>query len=113
MSIGLEDPRDTTKLIGVATITNESICGSALHRRSWGDWNHVINPVTSRSVKDVLATWAIAANTMKADGLATALFFVPPEKLGHLADFRYCVFYSDGSVRFSDDGTIKIFTDNN
>jgi thiamine biosynthesis lipoprotein len=112
MDIGLEDPRDTTKLIGVATVKNAAICGSAVSRRAWQDWNHVVNPKTSRPVDDIIATWVISDNAMKADGLATALFFVPPDKLRHLADFKYCIMYTDGRIKVTNDETIKIFTEN-
>ncbi len=112
MDIGLEDPRDPTKLIGVATVKDAAICGSAINRRAWNDWNHIINPKTSKPVEEVIASWVICDNAMQADGLATALFFVAPDKLRHLADFKYCIMLSDGSVKFTNDQTIKIFTEN-
>jgi len=111
MKIGLEDPRDPSKLIGVVNIQNESICGSAVHRRAWGDWHHVINPKSSSPVHDIIATWVISDSAMQADGLATALFFVTPDKLQHLASFKYCIMYKDGSVEVSDDEAITIFTE--
>ena len=111
MKIGLEDPRDPSKLIGVASIQNESICGSAVNRRAWGDWHHVINPKSSSPVSDIIATWVISDNAMQADGLATALFFVAPAKLQHLAPFRYCIMYKDGGIKMTNDKTITIFTE--
>jgi thiamine biosynthesis lipoprotein len=112
MDIGLEDPRDPTKLIGVATVKDAAICGSAVNRRAWKDWHHVVNPKTSRPVDNIIATWVICDSAMRADGLATALFFVTPDKLQHLADFKYCIMYSDGSIKVTNDETIKIFTEN-
>lgn len=111
IDIGLEDPRDPTKLIGLATVKNAAICGSATNRRAWHSWHHILNPKTSRPVNDIMATWVICDSAMQADGLATALFFVTPDKLQHLASFKYCIMYSDGSLKFTDDGTIKIFTE--
>ncbi len=111
MEIGLEDPRNPTKLIGVATVKDAAICGSAISRRAWQDWHHIINPKTSRPVGDIIATWVICGSAMQADGLATALFFVRPDKLQHLADFKYCIIFSDGSVKVTDDESIKIFTE--
>lgn len=112
MDIGLEDPRDPTKLIGVATVKNAAICGSAASRRAWDDWHHIISPKTSRPVSNIIATWVICDNAMWADGLATALFFVTPDKLQGLADFKYCIMYSDGSIKVTSDETIQIFTEN-
>ena len=112
MDIGLEDPRDPTKLIGVATVKNVAICGSAISRRAWKDWNHIINPRSLQPAKTIIATWVICDTAMKADGLATALFFVTPDKLKDLANFKYCIMYSDGSLKVTDDQAIKIFTEN-
>jgi len=112
MDIGLEDPRDSTKLIGVATVKDAAICGSAVSRRAWKDWHHIISPKTSRPVDSIIATWVICDSAMRADGLATALFFVAPDKLQHLADFKYCMMYSDGSIKVTSDESIKIFTEN-
>ena len=112
MDIGLEDPRDPTKLIGVASVKNMAICGSAISRRAWRNWNHIINPRSSQPAETVIATWVICDTAMKADGLATALFFVEPDALKGLADFKYCIMYSDGSLKVTDDEMIKIFTEN-
>ncbi|MDB5167099.1 MAG: ApbE-like protein thiamine biosynthesis lipoprotein [Candidatus Saccharibacteria bacterium] len=110
MRIGLQSPHDETQLIGVATIKNESICGSAITRRAWGDWHHIINPKTAKPVDDIIATWVIADNAMHADGLATALFFVSPEKLNQLTQFEYCIIYRNGTVK-SVGQKIELFTE--
>jgi thiamine biosynthesis lipoprotein len=75
--IGLENPHDQTRVLGVAQLQDASLCASASNRRKWGDkWHHIINAKTGEPANDVLATWVIADSTMVADGLATALFFV-------------------------------------
>lgn len=109
LRVGLQDPLDSTKLIGVATIKDESICGSAVTRRTWGQWHHIINPSTSKPVDDVIAVWVIAKRAMHADGLATALFFVPPERLKNLVKFDYCIVRSDGKIQVSDHSKIELF----
>jgi thiamine biosynthesis lipoprotein len=76
--IGLENPYDTTSVIGTAELTDSSLCGSAINRRAWGEWHHIINPKSGKPIQDIVATWVTADTTMLADGLATALFFVPP-----------------------------------
>ncbi|TAL14093.1 FAD:protein FMN transferase [Patescibacteria group bacterium] len=109
MRVGLQSPYDDTQLIGVATIKNESICGSAVTRRAWGNWHHIINPKTARPVEDIIATWVIADSAMHADGLATALFFVAPEQLRQLVDFEYCIIYRNGTVKTKGQ-KIELFT---
>jgi thiamine biosynthesis lipoprotein len=106
--IGLEDPHDPTKIIGIATVANQSICGSSINKRAWADWNHIINPKTARPVSDVIATWVIADTAMHADGLATALFFVSPELLQNLMPFDYCIVHSDGTIRISNSSNIEL-----
>ena len=101
--IGLENPYDTSSVIGVVPVAGASLCASATNRRSWGDgWHHVVDPHTSRPVDAIVATWVIADTAMLADGLATALFFVEPEKLNQW-DFTYVRLRADGTVERSPD----------
>lgn len=79
--IGLENPYDPSEVIGSVAIENASICASSSNRRRWGQWHHIVDPRSLKPVDKVVASWVIAPTTMEADGLATALFFVSPEKL--------------------------------
>lgn len=75
--IGLENPYDTTSVIGVANVQNTSLCASASNRRRWGnDLHHVLDGRTGQPTNNVVATWVVADSTMVADGLATALFCI-------------------------------------
>jgi thiamine biosynthesis lipoprotein len=107
--IGLEDPRDATQLLGVATVTNASICGSSISRRAWGNWHHIINPNLSQPVDTVIATWVIADTAMQADGIATALFFVEPKKLIDLLPFEYCIVLKNGVIHTGGGTSIELF----
>jgi FAD:protein FMN transferase len=98
LRIGLEDPRDTSRVIGVAEIKNQSICGSAGNRRKWGDFHHIINPKTLTSPSEILAVWVISRKGLLADALATCLFFIPPEKLLSYYEFEYVILNADSSV---------------
>ena len=100
--IGLENPYDETKIIGVAEVRNRSLCASASNRRAWRDMHHIISPRTLEPVEKVIATWVIADNTMVADGLATALFFVDsPEVLLTHFDFSYVRIMRDETIDYS------------
>lgn len=79
--IGLENPHDQTRVLGVAQLQDASLCASASNRRKWGNWHHIIDARTGDPVNDVVATWVVADSTMVADGVATALFFVPFDSL--------------------------------
>lgn len=101
LKIGLENPLDTKQVIGYANIKNTSICGSAGNRRKWADFHHIIDPVTLKSPKNILATWVIYHNTAVADALATCIFFVNPKDLIKDYYFEYLILYEDLSVNIS------------
>jgi len=107
--IGLEDPDDLSKVVGVYPLSNSSICGSAGNRRRWGDFTHIIDPKTLKSPTEIVATWVAAESTLLADGLATALFFTEPEILTAKHPFEYAVIYKDRSVKASDGFSKAIF----
>jgi thiamine biosynthesis lipoprotein len=107
--IGLENPNDFSEVIGYVNIENESLCASAGSRRKWAEYNHVLNPETGESARDVIATWVIATNTIQADLLATALFFIRAEDLAKRYNFRYVVLHSDGKAEYSSDFNGEVF----
>ncbi|MBI4836569.1 MAG: FAD:protein FMN transferase [Candidatus Abawacabacteria bacterium] len=112
LSIGLEHPQNSTQAIGVVPILNQSICGSAGNRRTWGNWHHIINPHTLASPEHILATWVIADKTIIADALATCLFFVPPEKLVESYQFDYLIMYADHTIKKSTQFGAEVFIQN-
>ncbi|HSH18073.1 MAG TPA: FAD:protein FMN transferase [Candidatus Saccharimonadales bacterium] len=107
--IGFENPNDPTEVLGVANVQNQSICGSAGNRRSWAGIHHIMNPLTTEPVRDVLAAWAVAPTALVADGIATALFFTPAAKLKALFDFEYLLVRSDMSCEYSPGLQAEIF----
>ncbi len=107
--VGLEHPIRTDEAIGIATVTNGSICGSAINRRAWGEFHHIMNPVTLTSTRHLLATWVIADSGLIADALATCLFFCSPEVLKTVYDFEYVMMFADEHVEFSPDGRFELF----
>ena len=101
-TIGLEDPRDTSRVIGSVSISDMSLCASALNRRAWGDGlHHLIDARTGRPASTgIIATWAVASTTVYADALTTALFFASPESLYEaFGEFFYVTMGTDGSIR--------------
>lgn len=109
--IGLEHPDDPTKAVGTASLQNGSLCASTTRRRAWAhDWHHVLDARSGLPTRTVLATWVVAANGMTADGLATALFFTPPERLAPLADFSWVVMTSDMRASASSNWPGELFT---
>lgn len=103
LRVGLENPFDTSEVVGVAHIINQSICGSAGSRRTWGAFHHIIDPHTLTSPREIAAVWVIADTTFLADMLATALFFVSPELLSVHFSFEYVLLNSSMILRSSPD----------
>lgn len=109
LRIGLEHPADPTQAIGVASIANGAICGSAGNRRAWGKYHHIMNPVTLQPVQNIQAVWVTAADALTADGLATALFFTEPAELHTHFNFAHCIVYSDNTMQCSADFPAEFF----
>jgi thiamine biosynthesis lipoprotein len=108
--IGLEHPEDTTQVIGVATILDQSICGSAGNRRTWSRFHHIIDPHKLESPQNVRATWVVAKTAMLADALATCLYLVPAVDLTPHYSFEYLLVRPDYSIERSPDFPAEIFT---
>lgn len=108
--VGLENPHNTKQVLGVLNLQNKSICASAGNRRVWGNLHHIVNPETLKPTNEVLAVWVLADTTFFADILATALFFVKPEKLLKYFTFEYLVMYSNNKVVKSESFNVRLFT---
>jgi FAD:protein FMN transferase len=98
--IGLEHPEDQTQAIGVATITDQAICGSSGNRRKWGAFHHIINPESRSSPLHILSIWVVASSTLVADALTTALFFTDARNLSAY-EFEYVILKADFSIEKS------------
>lgn len=97
LAVGLEDPEDGRRVLGVLRIRNAALCASATNRRAWGEGlHHVVDARSGRPAEMVVATWAIASDAAVADGLATALFFTNPADLAPLGAFAFVRRFADG-----------------
>ena len=100
--IGLEHPDDPSQVIGVASIGDRSICGSAGNRRSWQTadgtkLNHIMDPRSMQPANGVKALWTVADSTLLADGLSTALYFTDPAVLQKSYTFEYAILYDSAN----------------
>ncbi|QKJ19021.1 FAD:protein FMN transferase [Microbacterium hominis] len=109
--IGLEHPYDTRRAIGVWEVRDAALCASAVNRRAWGDGlHHVLDARTGEPVRAVAATWAVADTAMRADAIATALFFDGGEALAHEWGVSWVRMLTDGRVEWSPGCTADLFT---
>lgn len=110
LAVGLENPADTSQVIGIAHLRNQSLCGSAGNRRAWGNFHHILDPHSLTSPTHIAALWAIADTTLLADALSTCLFFVPPTTLLKHYAFEYLILQSDFTVTMSANFPAELFT---
>lgn len=112
LRMGLEDPRDTTKAIGVVDMKRGSMCASATNRRSWGGRSHYLNPSDASSPREIIATWVIADNAAYADALSSLFFFIAPEDISNTfpeLSFSYCIMNHEGKIKKSQDFLATFF----
>ncbi|SDP03362.1 thiamine biosynthesis lipoprotein [Microbacterium sp. ru370.1] len=110
VQVGLEHPYDASRVIGVVTVQDEALCASAINRRAWGDGlHHVLDARTGVPVRAYAATWALADTAMRADALATALFFDGGPELAASWDAQWVRMRTDGRVEWSPGFSGEIF----
>ncbi|MEJ1088407.1 FAD:protein FMN transferase [Microbacterium sp. Mu-80] len=110
--IALEHPYDPTSAIGVAEVNGRALCASAVNRRAWGDGlHHVLDARTGIPVRQWAATWAIADDAMRADAVATALFFDGGAELADDWGADWVRMTTDGRVERSEGFTGRLFTE--
>ncbi|WP_101454874.1 FAD:protein FMN transferase [Bifidobacterium thermophilum] len=71
VSIGMEDPDDTSKAIGIAHMSHGSFCASAPSRRHWGaayELHHLLNAIDGLPARGVAATWVAVNTSNEIDG---------------------------------------------
>lgn len=107
--VGLENPQDTSEALGIVNLANQSLCASAGSKRKWGRFHHIIDPTTLQSPQHILASWVVADDTMTADGLATALFFVSANKLARHFLFAHAILMPDMELHYAKTFPATIF----
>jgi len=108
--VGLENPTDSTSVIGTIPIRNQSICASAGNRRKWDKYHHTLNPKTLSSPDVVIATWVIAKKAQIADALTTCLILNPHLDLYQDYEFECLLLYKNYSVEKTPGFTAELFT---
>lgn len=129
--IAMEDPSDLSAGVGRIELSHGSLCASAPSRRHWADrsedaaaagltaLHHILDAIDGRPVDRVLASWVVTEEkdnehpTGLADGLATALFLVPPDALAAGFSFSCALMRADRQALISDEFPGRFFTDPN
>ena len=108
--VGLEHPYDPASAIGVVELRDQALCASAINRRAWGDGlHHVLDARTGTPVRTWAATWALAPDAMRADAVATALFFDGGPALAERWGVEWVRMTTDGRVQRSPGCPVEVF----
>ena len=120
LTIALEDPTNTENAVGTAQVDAGAFCASAPSRRHWETaghrLHHLLNAADGLPANDVAATWvyadaALPYPTALADGVATALFTTPPNRLHErLAEYTASQRDSQGTPHSTSHSTPPITT---
>lgn len=108
LRVALEHPGDPELAVGICELApGSAICASATNRRTWGGgMHHVIDARDGVPTGDVVATWAVSAETSTADGMATALFFADIDRDEPVEWVRM---HADGRAEWSADWPGEVF----
>lgn len=108
--IGLEHPFDASRAIGVIDLQDAALCASAVNRRAWGSGlHHVLDARTGLPVRTWTATWAWGMDAMRADAVATALFFDGGPALAATWGVEWVRMSTDGRVQHSPGCAAELF----
>ena len=82
--IGIQDPRDESKLIGTVTITDISVATSGDYQRYFIQdgvrYHHILDPKTGLPAKGLISATVIGRGKTSMDGLSSAVFILGAEK---------------------------------
>ncbi|MCU1664066.1 MAG: hypothetical protein JWR58_4131 [Pseudonocardia sp.] len=109
--VGIEDPRDPTRILAV----REARCGGIATSGSAARGAHIVDPHTGQHPEDLLAVTLIGPTLLWADVYATAAFARGADALQwlrtHAAAYEALVVYRDGRVSAADGVDLRSFND--
>lgn len=100
--VALEHPIDRTVAIGTIKIKNQALAASSPFKRSWNNYNHLINGKTGKSIIPNKAVFTISDDAKTADALATTINIMPNELIDEISKK-----YSTQYLIISDEKIIK------
>jgi thiamine biosynthesis lipoprotein len=82
-SIGIQDPRDKSKILNTLSISSGAVCTSGNYERG----AHIINPKNKKPAGGLVSVTVVGRDIIWADILATAIFAVGEENPAFRRDF--------------------------
>lgn len=107
--IGIQHPRDKSKVLSALHLSNISISTSGDYERFFIKdgvlYHHIIDPKTAMPARGCMSVTIIAPDTMTSDALSTAVFVLGPEKgmqlIQLLPGIEGIIVDSSGAIHYS------------
>jgi FAD:protein FMN transferase len=86
--IGVRDPRDRERIAYVLEVVDQAVCSSGDYERRTVDGleHHLVDPRSGRAAQTLASVTIVAPTALAADGLATAVFILGPERGARLLE---------------------------
>lgn len=110
--VAIEYPGQPELAAGVVALHHAALAVSDTQRRRWGNWHHLVDPLTAAPREVLLGAAAVAPSATAADAMTSALVFAeesqyPASALAWTAS--YVVFKADATVTHSADWPGELF----
>lgn len=107
--IGIQHPREKDELLGVLNPDGLGVATSGDYEQYFEKegkrYNHIINPLSGLPATETMAVTVIAEDVTTADGLATGVFVVGPEKgmqiIEKIGNAEALIVDSSGTISYS------------
>jgi len=82
--VGIQNPRDKTKMVGTLEVTDAAVATSGDYERYYMKdgvrYHHILDPLTGFPARGCRGVTVLGDELMRTDALATAVFVLGPEK---------------------------------
>ena len=110
--VAIEWPGKPEFALGTVQLTNQALAVSDVFKRRWGEWHHIVNPVTGKPLERIVGCAVLAESAEVADGLTTALVFVDRKVRKRLKEefkIEYVMVEESDQVEASDGWSGELF----